>query len=162
MIDRMAKITIQLDMKHDLHSIMTSYDWVGYKFNDRVMAKALAAFSRAIRRRVKMNSPVRTGTMKSYFDVKTHRGGRYSLVGVRRGYEMVEGEKVRPSKYFHLVEWGTSHSRAFLPLTRAVESGLNEAKTAARTKMKLELESLVAQIKGTKKMQQKTRRAIYG
>ena len=77
---------------------------------------------------LRSEAPVDTGTLKAAMTTRVEGYGRaaMSATGVRTRFgRMVNGKLRRPSKYIHLVERGTIHSRAnpFMESAAALSQG---------------------------------------
>jgi len=78
----------------------------------KVMRPAFVAGCRPIRAAARSRVPVRFGQLKKSIGtrVKVYPRGNaiWAGVGVRLGFlSVIDGKKVDPNKYAHLVEWGT-------------------------------------------------------
>ena len=94
---------------------------MGAKAAKKVMRPAISAGLTPVAAAARKNAKQikRTGLLAKSIRKKTGRSGAYGKVFVNPKIEaVVNGKKVRPAAYAHLVEFGTSHS-APKPLLRA-------------------------------------------
>ena len=92
---------------------------------NRIARPAIREASAEIRKRAKAKAPKDSGQLKRSIKntVRTGRVGVYAVVGPAHGFKIEhEGKPRDPTKYAHLVEFGTSHS-APRPFLRSAYDG---------------------------------------
>lgn len=137
----------------------------------RVLRPAMAAEGRRVAKHARSYVPVRHGLLKKSMGskVKTYvqSGAVVAIVGPRSDFkQVIAGKPVKPSKYAHLVEFGTrAHliprrsnvatrktyggqmhpgAKAQKPLTRGYKSGLEGAGPRMADRMAVEIEKQAA------------------
>ena len=103
-----GEFTMKLDGDKSLIKAIRTLE---FKAQKTVLRKATAASAAPIRKAMKKNAPVETGTLKKSIRTKTKtykNGTVVAITGARDNTQTVNGKPRNPGKYAHLVEFGTA------------------------------------------------------
>lgn len=93
-------------------NIIANLNMIKKSVKNRILRKALVKALAPVKAKAKNRVNKRSGMLAKSIKVKATKNGNAKVYVDPKNHIVIDGKKVNPSKYAHLVEFGTVHSAA--------------------------------------------------